>query len=140
MKEFACTIAGTIGGFLSYFFGGWSSALTTLIIFMAIDYITGSMVAGVFNKSTKTEHGALDSRVGWRGLCKKCVTLFLVLVAVRLDIVAGTTFFKDGAVMGFVLNEALSIIENASLMGVKFPKRITKAIEVLKGKTEQDGE
>lgn len=140
MKEFACTIAGAIGGFLSYFFGGWSSALTTLIIFMAIDYITGSMVAGVFNKSTKTEHGALDSRVGWEGLCKKCVTLFLVLVAVRLDIVAGTTFFKDGAVMGFVLNEALSIIENASLMGVKFPKRITKAIEVLKGKTEQDGE
>lgn len=140
MKEFMCAIIGTIGGFLSYFFGGWSSALTTLFIFMAIDYITGSMVAGVFNKSTKTEHGALDSRVGWKGICRKCVTLFLVLVAVRLDIVAGTTFFKDGAVMGFVLNEALSIIENASLMGVKFPKRITKAIEVLKGKTEQDGE
>ena len=127
---------GTIGGIISSWFGGWDSALTTLVIFMAIDYITGLMVAGIFKKSRKTENGALESHTGWKGLCRKGVTLLIVLVACRLDIEAGTTFMRDAAVIAFVANEAISIIENAGLMGVPIPSTITKGIDVLKSKAE----
>lgn len=139
MKEFTFTgIIGIIGGAISALFGGWDAALTTLVIFMAIDYITGLMVAGIFKKSKKTENGALESRAGWKGLCRKGMTLLIVLVAVRLDMAVGTTFIKDACVIAFIANEAISIIENAGLMGVPIPAAITKAIEVLKNKS--DGE
>lgn len=63
MKETALTsIIGVVGGFISTLYGGWNSALTTLVIFMAIDYLTGLIVAGVFKNSEKTETGALESR------------------------------------------------------------------------------
>lgn len=121
-------------------FGGWGSALTTLIIFMSIDYITGLMLAGIFKKSQKTESGALESRVGWKGLCRKGVTLLIVLVAVRLDMAVGTSFIKDATIIGFICNETISIVENAGLMGVPIPKPIIKAIDVLKSKSEGDNE
>lgn len=137
MKEHVVyAVLGTIGGLISSLFGGWDSALTTLVIFMAIDYITGLMVAGIFKKSRKTENGALESHTGWKGLCRKGVTLLIVLVACRLDIEAGTTFMRDAAVIAFVANEAISIIENAGLMGVPIPSAITKGIDVLKSKAE----
>ena len=59
MKEGICSIIGLIGSFIASLFGGWDAALITLISFMAIDYITGLLVAGVFHKSQKTENGAL---------------------------------------------------------------------------------
>lgn len=128
--------AGLIGSAFASFFGGWDSALTTLLIFMAIDYLTGLIVAGVFHKSKKTESGSLESRAGWKGLCRKGVTLLIVLVACRLDLLTGSTFIRDAAVIAFVVNETLSIIENAGLMGVPIPGVIVKAIEVLKQKSD----
>ena len=53
-KEMVCTITGAVGGAIASFFGGWDQALMTLIIFMAIDYISGLIVAGVFHNSKKT--------------------------------------------------------------------------------------
>lgn len=132
------SIIGVIGGFISMAFGGWNAALTTLVIFIAIDYITGLMLAGIFKKSQKTQNGALESRIGWKGLCRKGVTLLIVLVAVRLDIAVGTTFIKDATIIAFITNETISIIENAGLMGVPIPPPITKAIEVLKSKSEDN--
>lgn len=132
------SIVGIIGGFISAAFGGWNAALTTLVVFMAIDYITGIMLAGIFKKSKKTENGALESRIGWKGLCRKGVTLLIVLVAVRLDIAVGSSFIKDATVIAFITNETISIIENAGLMGVPIPPAITKAIEVLREKSEVD--
>lgn len=134
------SIIGIIGGFITMAFGGWDSALTTLIIFMSIDYITGLMLAGIFKKSQKTESGALESRVGWKGLCRKGVTLLIVLVAVRLDMAVGTSFIKDATIIGFICNETISIVENAGLMGVPIPEPIIKAIDVLKSKSEGDNE
>lgn len=122
---------GAVGAFISNLFGGWDMALTTLAIFMGIDYITGLIVAGVFHKSGKSENGALESRAGWKGLCRKGATLLVVLVAVRLDMAMGTTILKDTVVIAYMVNEALSIIENAGLMGLPIPKIIRKAIDVL---------
>lgn len=132
------TIIGVIGGAISTVFGGWSAAMTTLLIFMGIDYITGLIVAGVFNNSPKTENGALESRAGWKGLCRKCVTLLMVLIACRLDMVLGSTFIKDAVVIAYIANETISIIENAGLMGIPIPSVIKKSIEVLKTRSDKN--
>lgn len=129
---------GALGAFISSMYGGWSGAMTTLIIFMAIDYLTGIIVAGVFQKSSKTESGALESRAGFKGLCRKGVILLVVLVAARLDIVLHTNYLRDAVVIAFVANETLSIIENAGLMGIPIPNILSKAIELLKSKSEKE--
>lgn len=137
MRTGICATAGVVGGIIATFFGGWSDGLTTLVIFMIIDYISGFVVAGVFKKSRKTESGALESRAGWKGLCRKCMTLVLVLVAYRLDLLRGEgTLIRDAVTIGFTINEGLSILENAVLMGLKVPDPLRKALEVLAPKAE----
>ena len=106
---------------------------------MGADYITGLIVAGIFHNSGKTENGALESRAGWKGLCQKGVTLLVVLVACRLDLMAGSNFIRDAAVIAFIANETISITENAGLMGIYIPAPILKAVEVLKNKPESGG-
>lgn len=140
MKSGILTGVGVVGGFIASLFGGWDAALMTLVIFMGVDYVTGLIVAGVFKKSTKSETGALESKAGWKGLCRKGVTLLVVLVACRLDLVIGSNFIRDAAVIAFIANELISIIENAGLMGVPVPAVITKAIDILKKKTESEGD
>lgn len=132
-----CMAVGAIGGAVASLFGGWDTALQTLVIFMAIDYITGLVVAGVFHTSPKTKTGTLESRAGWKGLCRKGVSLLVVLVACRLDGIIGTTFVRDMTVIAFSCNEVISIVENAGLMGVPVPVAVTKAIDVLKQKAEK---
>ncbi len=138
MKETICTITGVIGAWIATLLGGWNSALGTLIIFMVADYITGLIVAGVFHKSGKTESGTLNSHAGWKGLCKKGVMLLFVLIAHRLDMVIGADYIRNTVIIGFIANELISIAENAGLMGLKMPKVIKKAIDVLQSKEEKD--
>lgn len=140
MKNLFSTFIGIIGSTLASLLGGWDMALQTLIIFMTIDYVTGLMVAGIFNKSTKTKHGALESVAGWKGLCRKGVALLIVLIACRLDLLTGANLIRDAVVIAYCTNEAISIIENAGLMGVPIPTKLTKAIEALKSKEDDDNE
>jgi toxin secretion/phage lysis holin len=139
LKVRILSVIGCVGSVIASLFGGWDAALVTLLIFMGVDYVTGLIVAGVFHTSEKTENGALESRAGWKGLCRKGVTLLVVLVACRLDLMMGSNFIRDAVVIAFVANETISIIENAGLMGVPIPAVIVKAIEVLKKKAESDG-
>lgn len=129
-----------IGGLIASMFGGWDAALITLMIFRGIDYLTGLIMAGVFHNSEKTPNGALESRAGWKGLCRKGVTLLIVLVACRLDLVMGSNFIRDAVVIGFIANETISIVENAGLMGVPIPAVITRAIDVIKHQGESGEE
>lgn len=138
MKNGICTAVGLLGSFIASLFGGWDTALATLMIFMAVDYVTGLIVAGVFHRSPKTDNGTLESRVGWKGLCRKGMTLLIVLVACRLDMVMGSSFIRDAAIIAFITNETISIIENAGLMGLPIPAVLVKAIEVLKQKAESE--
>jgi toxin secretion/phage lysis holin len=133
MKETICTAVGVVGSFIAGLFGGWDTSLVTLLLFMGIDYITGLAVAAC-GKSPKSDTGRLSSKIGWRGIAKKCVSLLLVLVAVRLDITLGTSYIRDAVCIAFVANELLSITENAGLLGVPLPTVITKAIELLQSK------
>ena len=137
VKGFLFGSVGALGAAISSLYGGWDSALTTLLIFMGIDYITGLAVAGVFKNSPKTDSGALESKAGWKGLCRKGMTLLIVLVATRLDIAMGSSFIKDAVVIAYIANETISIIENAGLMGLPIPSALQKAVDVL---TKKEGE
>lgn len=137
VKTALCTGLGLLGGFLASLLGGWDPPLQTLVIFMIIDYITGLVVAGIFHASPKTANGALESMAGWKGLIRKGETLLIVLVACRLDVVIGAGFVRNAAVIGFSVNEAISIIENAGLMGLPIPDVITQGIDVLKARADK---
>ena len=139
MKNTICTTVGAAGGAVAAFFGGWDTGLVTLVIFMCIDYVSGLVVAGVFHNSKKTKTGALESKAGWKGLCRKCMSLLFVLVAYRLDLVIGSNYIRDAVVIGFIANEAISIVENAGLMGIPLPAVISKAIDILTSKSEEKG-
>ena len=80
MKQTVCTVLGMLGGALAAAFGGWDAALTSLVVCIAVDYVSGSLVALVFHKSTKSESGAYNSAYGLKGLCKKCLMLLFVVV------------------------------------------------------------
>lgn len=137
IKDIIVMICGIVGGAISAAFGGWNHFLTTLLVAMAADFITGLAVAGIFKKSRKTANGALESNVGWKGIVKKGITLLIVLIARRLDIALSTTIIRDSVVIAFIVNELISITENAGLMGVPIPKTLVKAIDVLKEKEEK---
>ena len=130
MKEAICTGFGLAGSFLAALFGGWDSAFTTLLIFMGVDYVTGIIVAA----AGKSPKGKLSSKIGWKGLAKKCVILLLVLVAARLDVVLGTSYVRAGVCIAFICNEVISILENAGLMGVPLPAALKNAVELLQNK------
>lgn len=138
MKDYFCTAVGVLGGAIASLYGGWDTALQTLIIFMAVDYITGLIVAGVFHASPKSQNGALESRAGWKGLIRKGETLLIVLVACQLDVVMATSFVRDAVIIGFIANETISIIENAGLMGLPIPAALTKAVDILKQRSESE--
>ena len=135
-KEGLMALAGTVGGVCSWLFGGWDGAATVLLVLMAIDYLTGIIGAAVFHVSTKSPTGALESKAGWKGLVRKCLTLLLVIVAAMLDRLLGTAFVRDAVIIAFCANEALSLVENAGLMGVPVPAVVRRAIDVLNRKAE----
>ena len=137
MKEFICAAIGVIGSFLASVFGGWDTALVTLLIFMGIDLVTGGIILpAIFKKSPKSENGALKSGVFGKGLCKKGVYLLIVLVAYRLDLTIETNYIRDAVIIAFITNELISILENAGLMGIPLPKVLTKAIDILTSKSD----
>lgn len=138
MKSGICIAAGIVGSAIAALFGGWDEALVTLVIFMVIDYVSGLIVAGVFHASKKTESGTLESHAGWKGLCRKGVTLLFVLVAHRLDMAIGVDYIRNAVIIGFMANELISIVENAGLMGIPLPKVIQNAIDILTEKSEKE--
>lgn len=135
-KDVLSTIGGLFGGVIAMAFGGWSEGLTTLLILMIVDYLSGLVVAGLFQASTKTQTGGLESRAGWKGLARKVITLFIVMVAYRIDVALGTNYLMNAAVIGFIMNELISLVENAGPMGIPMPKAITKAIDILTTKAD----
>lgn len=133
-KQMICTAIGAVGSFIASIFGGWDTALATLLIFMAVDYITGLLVAGVFHASPKSENGALESKAGFKGLIRKGLVLVVILVACRMDMLLGVNYIRDAACIAFIVNELISMVENFGLMGVPFPEPIKEAIELLQKK------
>lgn len=120
-------------GFIAGLFGEWNTMLTILVVMMTVDYVTGCIVA-LCGKSPKTEGGGLSSKVGFIGLAKKGFIMAIVLVATLLDraIGNGTSAFQSGIVLYYIANEGLSVLENAALLGVVYPRKIQRALEAMK--------
>ena len=133
IKIFILSGVACVGAAITSLFGGWNGAMTTLVILMLIDYITGIIVAGVFHASPKSSGGALSSAVGFKGICRKFVILLIVVVACRVDLLLDTNIIRDATCIGFCANELVSITENAGLMGIPLPRKLVEAIEVLRG-------
>ena len=127
-------VAGAIAGL----FGQWNTMLTILVVVMAIDYISGWIVAAC-GRSPKTEGGGLSSKVGFVGIAKKAFIMLLILLATMLDraIGNGTTVFQSSLVLYYIANEGLSILENAALLGVRFPDKLKRALETMREKEEE---
>lgn len=139
MKYKIFTALALAGSALAELFGGWDMALETLLILMAADWITGGiLLPAVFGKSPKSPNGALESRAGWKGLCRKGMTLFYILIAARMDRLLGMDYIRNAVCIGFIANELLSIVENAGLMGVPLPAMIRKVIDILKENAEKE--
>lgn len=139
MKYKIFTALALAGSAMAELFGGWDMALETLLILMAADWITGGiLLPAVFGKSPKSPNGALESRAGWKGLCRKGMTLFYILIAARLDRLLGMDYIRNAVCIGFIANELLSIVENAGLMGVPLPAMIRKVIDILKENAEKE--
>lgn len=138
VKGFIILVVGGMGSMITNLFGGWTEDLNTLLLFMCVDFVMGLMIAGIWKKSGKSETGALNSISAWKGLIRKGVSLLVVLVAYRLDVTLGINYIKTAVIIAFIANELISITENAGIMGVPLPPVITKAIDVLKSKTEGD--
>ena len=133
-------VAGIIGG-AAGLLGGWSTLLTILAWFMGIDYFSGLIVAWR-GRSPKTEHGGISSKAGFDGLIRKAFIMLVVLMATLLDRAIGNSasVFQTAATTYYIANEGISILENTSLMGVKYPAFIRKALEALREQGDQGGE
>lgn len=136
IKLTVMSAVGTAGGAIAKAFGGWGEDIKTLLIFMAVDFFLGLLIAALWKKSNKSDTGALNSNSAWKGLVKKGVTLLIVLVAHRLDILLGFNYLRTAVIIAFCANELISIIENLGIMGVPMPAVIKKAVEVLQSKAE----
>ena len=120
-----------IGGWLGYFLGGVDGLMIALIVFMALDYLTGLMCAVLDKK--------LSSAVGFRGIFKKVLILMMVGIANIVDIhVVGTGSALRGAVICFYLsNEGLSLLENAAYIGLPVPERLKEVLAQLHNRDEK---
>lgn len=123
--------AGAVAGW----YGGWTTPMYVLLVFMGVDYLTGLIVA-VMGKSHKTVGGGLDSKVGFSGLAKKVLMMLLVLVGAQLDMAIGAdnSVVRDMVCWFYIANEGLSILENMSLAGVPFPRAMQRILEQTKEK------
>ena len=119
-----------VGGWLGYFLGGIDGLLTALIVFMAIDYVTGLMCAVADKK--------LSSSIGFKGICKKVLIILLVGVAHIVDLhVVGTGNALRGAVVCFYLsNEGVSLLENAAHLGLPIPEKLKTVLQQLHNRDE----
>lgn len=138
MKEAVCTSIGIAGSMIASLIGGWDAPMQALIICMIVDYISGIVVAGVFHASKKSENGALKSSSGLKGLCRKCMILFIIVIMSQIGKAANIDYLRNTAIIGFIANEIISIVENAGLMGVPLPKIVYKAIDILNDKEKEN--
>ena len=128
------SIAGAVGAVLGFMYGEVTGLFWALIAFMALDYITGVIVAVIEKR--------LSLEVGFRGLAKKFLILVFVAVGHIADtyILGGTPAAMSAVMLFYIANEGISIIENAAALGLPVPKKLTSIMEQIKNKSESEEE
>lgn len=118
-------VGGTVGGFLAYWLGGLDAILICLIAMIVLDYITG-VLAAVYN-------GTVSSEIGWKGIVKKVITMLVVALAFIIETATGNTFaIREIVIMFFIVNEAISMLENVTATGIKIPDKLKSILEQIK--------
>lgn len=122
-----------LGGWLGWFLGGYDGFLYALIAFVVIDYLLGVMCAII------EKH--LSSDVGARGIFKKVVIFSLVGVAHIIDqnIIGDGGVIRTAVIFFYLSNEGISIIENATRLGLPIPEKLRDVLEQLKDGGDKDG-
>ena len=136
MKEFWTSVQvvfTAIGGWLGWFLGGCDGLMYALIAFVVVDYITGIMCAIVDKR--------LSSAVGFKGICKKVLIFLLVGVANILDvnIIGSGSVLRTAAIFFYLSNEGVSLLENASHLGLPVPNAIKEVLQQLHDRAENGG-
>lgn len=131
MEKVFNSIVAIVATFLTYIFGGWDAALSILIIFMVLDYLTGVIYAYTVK--------SLNSEVDFKGLIKKCMILVVLIIGVMLDRMLGngTWVFRTLVCYFYIANEGVSLLENISNLGVPIPNKIRNALEQLNKDDEE---
>lgn len=129
MENIFKIIVGLTGAAASFLWGGWSLLLQVLVIFIAVDYVLGVLVAA--------SYGQLSSKIGFRGIAKKVIILLLVAVAHAVDQIMGDgTFVRDAVIFFYLANELLSILETVGKTNLPVPSVLKKAVDTLNDKGE----
>lgn len=137
MKNYLSLIVGTISTLIVNIYGGWSNGLTTLVIFMIIDYLS-AIIQAIMGKSLKSENGKLNSTVGFKGIFKKIMVLLMVLVGHRIDITFNLTYVKDIITLSYICNEFISIVENLTFIGLDKLPIFDKVAKIIKKEVEEN--
>lgn len=124
--NFVSVIGGIIGGALIALLGGWDQLIVALIILMILDYITG-VLQSIYNKE-------LSSKIGFKGLLKKVLILCVVAVSVVIEKDLGVQAIREVVIMFFACNEGISVLENATKMGIPLPKKLQDVLLQIKDK------
>lgn len=132
IKNAALAALAALGALAARALGGWDRPMALLAALMAADYVTGVLLAAIWKRSDKSETGALSSVAGFRGLVRKGAILLVVWVAALLDGAIGTDYVRTMAILFFIGNEGLSLLENLGLMGVPWPAFMKRMLEVLR--------
>lgn len=126
-------VFAAIGGWFGWFLGGYDGFLYALIAFISVDYILGVFCA-ILEKH-------LSSDVGARGIFKKVVIFSLVGVAHVIDqnIIGDGSAIRTAVIFFYLSNEGISIIENATRLGLPIPEKFKDILEQLKDGGDKDG-
>ena len=132
MKNILQTTSAVVGGFLGYFLGGFDGFLYALLTFVVVDYFTGVMVA-ILSKE-------LSSEVGFKGIFKKVMIFLMVAIAHIVDtqLLGNNSVLRTAVIFFYCSNEGISILENASLIGLPVPKKLQDILAQLKDKGGDD--
>ena len=114
---------------LGWLVGGYDTMMITLLLFMGIDYVSG-VICGISKKE-------LSSEVGFKGIAKKIMILLLVGATNLLGQATGIEGLRYIVISFYLANEGISIIENASILGLPVPQKIKDVLEQLKNTSNE---
>ena len=110
---------------------GNQRALIVMIVFIALDVITGLIKACI--------EGKLNSTKLKEGIFHKVLELILVIVGIFLDFLLEVTYVANGVLIALVGMEGISILENIGAY-IPLPTILKKVIEQLNSDTAHDEE
>ena len=131
-------IISSIGTMIINIIGKPTDELMILLLLMIIDLITGTLVSAVWHKSSKTKSGKLSSRVMFKGIVKKLLTLVIVVIAYQLDILLNIDMIRYIVIISLIIEEVLSIIETIALTDIQVPTIISKGLDILERRISND--